>query len=322
MAITNLTGTKWLLNETFDYMPNGEYIWDSYGASDRYDINFSSNMTNYTKLGFYDGDWLDSSYSIWYYRYVGGSNYYDIGWQNEVWLDELYRTIEITGGIDTTNSDLIAWLQENATQIVSGYTISFNSNGGTAVSDIEEATELPTPLPTPTKSGSVFVGWYYDSDFTNEALAGDLLTADVTLYAKWYDLSIGKLYKGDSDVSNQYEKIYKGSELVYEKEEPSGFTFATVLLAGDYSRGATQMYYSLDDGVTWIPFSVDLSLTNVTTIKFKLGTAYDGDSLAIYLNSDWSNEIFNQASSGISDIITPNYTLTANTTYYFNIYYD
>lgn len=116
--VTNLTGTKWLLNETFDYMPNGNYIWDSYGGSDEYDINFSSNLTNYTKLGFYDGDWLESSYSIWYYRYVDGRNYYDIGWQNEVWLDESYRTIEITGGTDVEDETLIAWLEANATQII------------------------------------------------------------------------------------------------------------------------------------------------------------------------------------------------------------
>jgi uncharacterized repeat protein (TIGR02543 family) len=65
------------------------------------------------------------------------------------------------------------------------YTITFETNGGTTFPDIEVATELPNPLPIPTKSGYTFRGWYYDSDFTNEALAGDPLTGDVTLYAKW-----------------------------------------------------------------------------------------------------------------------------------------
>ena len=40
-------------------------------------------------------------------------------------------------------------------------------------------------LPTPTREGYEFVGWYYDQSFTKEAKANDELTRDVTLYAKW-----------------------------------------------------------------------------------------------------------------------------------------
>ena len=74
---------------------------------------------------------------------------------------------------------------EDLASAPSGYTISFNSNGGSTISDIEEATELPNPLPIPTKSGYTFAGWYYDDDFTTQAYAGDELEDDVTLYAKW-----------------------------------------------------------------------------------------------------------------------------------------
>lgn len=34
------------------------------------------------------------------------------------WYDQAYRTIQITGGTDATNTDLISWLQYNAEQIV------------------------------------------------------------------------------------------------------------------------------------------------------------------------------------------------------------
>ena len=67
----------------------------------------------------------------------------------------------------------------------SGFNITFEENGGSTISDIEEAIELPSELPIPTKSGYTFLGWYYDSDFTNEAFAGDPLSGDVVLYAKW-----------------------------------------------------------------------------------------------------------------------------------------
>ena len=80
--------------------------------------------------------------------------------------------------------------------ISQGYTITFNSNGGTTISDIEEATELPT-LPTPTKSGYTFVNWYYDSAFTQKATAGDTIESNVTLYAKWHNL--GSLFTEIAD---------------------------------------------------------------------------------------------------------------------------
>ena len=66
------------------------------------------------------------------------------------------------------------------------YTITFEENGGSSVSPITETTELPSPLPTTTKANHVFAGWYYDNLFTQKANAGDELTTNVTLYAKWY----------------------------------------------------------------------------------------------------------------------------------------
>ena len=87
---------------------------------------------------------------------------------------------------DTTNDVMLFyWEDLNAP---TGYTITFNSNGGTTFSDIEEATELPTPLPTPTKSGYTFVAWYYESNFQTRAKAGDTIESNVTLYAKWHNL--------------------------------------------------------------------------------------------------------------------------------------
>ena len=82
----------------------------------------------------------------------------------------------------TTDVILFYWEDLNAP---TGYTITFNSNGGSSVTSISDVTELPDTLPIPTKENHTFLGWYYDSDFTNEAFAGDPLTGDVTLYAKW-----------------------------------------------------------------------------------------------------------------------------------------
>jgi uncharacterized repeat protein (TIGR02543 family) len=90
----------------------------------------------------------------------------------------------------TADVMLFYWEDLNAP---TGYTITFNSNGGTTISDIEEVTELPT-LPIPTKSGYTFVAWYYESNFQTRAKAGDTIEANTMLYAKWHNL--GTLFTG------------------------------------------------------------------------------------------------------------------------------
>lgn len=120
-----------------------------------------------------------------------------------------------------------------------GYTVSFNSNGGTAVSSITSTRHfvdwsLLSPfngrmqdntyyflapdgnvdtiranydldaitLPGCTKPDSSFGGWYYDPECTKPAGAGGeriTPTKDITLYAGWVDL---KLYSEDNYTAN------------------------------------------------------------------------------------------------------------------------
>ena len=110
MAVTNLTGTKWIFND----LPSA---W----ANDvgKININFISNSTNFTALETYD-----YHPSIFYYNEnnkavlaynmdFGEPSAFEFGWQNIN-----YKTIEILGGIDATNSYFIEWLSMVATQII------------------------------------------------------------------------------------------------------------------------------------------------------------------------------------------------------------
>jgi uncharacterized repeat protein (TIGR02543 family) len=67
------------------------------------------------------------------------------------------------------------------------YTISFNSNGGTAVNPIsaQEGTAITKPT-DPTKTGFVFDGWYTDNNtFVNQFTFITMPPLNLTLYAKW-----------------------------------------------------------------------------------------------------------------------------------------
>lgn len=100
-----------------------------------------------------------------------------------------YCDIVLNSPVTITNvdlyMDLFTW-EAIGNDIPQGYSVTFEENGGTSVTDLTEQTALPSPLPTTTKTNNIFVGWFYDNLFTQKANAGDELTANVTLYAKWY----------------------------------------------------------------------------------------------------------------------------------------
>lgn len=130
--ITDLTGTKWVLNSELyfdldgiqDNMSMMIYAYDATawadGGRDDFEIvaeginaghlNFTSNNENF--VGLISGSYVP----------LAGGNYTQVYScciePDENWVSQSYRTIEITGGADATNPDLIAWIQSNATQII------------------------------------------------------------------------------------------------------------------------------------------------------------------------------------------------------------
>ena len=73
----------------------------------------------------------------------------------------------------------------NGTPVV--YTITFNSNDGTAVEsqNVNAGEKLTEPTPAPTREGFTFDGWYEDSTFSNKFDFNTPITDSMTLYAKW-----------------------------------------------------------------------------------------------------------------------------------------
>jgi uncharacterized repeat protein (TIGR02543 family) len=87
------------------------------------------------------------------------------------------------------------------------YTISFNSQGGSAVDDMTCTRGLTiSTLPTPTKLGYTFTGWYNDATCVSPAytMTGDTKTysltptSDITLYAGWQLNTTESITLGDS----------------------------------------------------------------------------------------------------------------------------
>ena len=66
------------------------------------------------------------------------------------------------------------------------YYITFDTQGGSAVSRIikNDGDEIGT-LPKSRKVGYKFAGWYTDTTYTTQITSSDIVTRNITLYAKW-----------------------------------------------------------------------------------------------------------------------------------------
>lgn len=73
------------------------------------------------------------------------------------------------------------------TNFINNFTITYNSNGGTAVSAPSEYNDsiLPLTLPTPTKTGYTFNGWYTTSNTTPIKILPSGSTGNKAFIANW-----------------------------------------------------------------------------------------------------------------------------------------
>jgi uncharacterized repeat protein (TIGR02543 family) len=109
------------------------------------------------------------------------SGYTFAGWYSNAALTTLwdFNTSTVTGNITL----YAKWIAEGATT----YTVTFNSNGGSAVSPQAVATggKVAAVAP-PTRSGYTFAGWYSNAAFTTLwDFGASTVTGNITLYAKW-----------------------------------------------------------------------------------------------------------------------------------------
>lgn len=84
------------------------------------------------------------------------------------------------------------------------YTVSFATDGGTAISDkvVSEGEKISRPV-DPEKEGYKFGGWYSDSSYTTLFDFDSVISEDITIYAKWIEKTLGDIYMDISKTSAQ-----------------------------------------------------------------------------------------------------------------------
>lgn len=87
------------------------------------------------------------------------------------------------GVVPAENITLVAVYEELQ---ANEYTITFNSNGGSAIASIVQEEGTPISAPTnPTRTGYTFNGWYSDELLTTPYVFNIMPSENITVYAKW-----------------------------------------------------------------------------------------------------------------------------------------
>lgn len=112
MSVADLTGTTWLFDSILDNLSP---------APITYHLNFTSNNTSYTTIG-----WTNNGKSGYSVSYDSTQIY-----TNGVWGNDAYKTITISGGTDATNANLISRIELNATQVITSHDVTISYNNST-----------------------------------------------------------------------------------------------------------------------------------------------------------------------------------------------
>ncbi len=124
------------------------------------------------------------------------------------------------------------------------YTVTYDSNGGSNVADREYTIETETfALPTPTKTGYTFGGWYENADFSGVRVERIELgsTGNKVFYAKWELVPYTVTFESNGG-STIEEKEYTIESATFNLPVPTktGYTFGGWYTASDFSGASVE----------------------------------------------------------------------------------
>jgi uncharacterized repeat protein (TIGR02543 family) len=186
--------------------------------------------------------------------------------------DEGYEHI----GWDMAFSNVTAPLTVTAMYEKCEYTVSFQSNGGSAVPDImAEFDSLIAAPAEPTRDYHTFGGWYKDEGLTKkwDFAADKVGSSDMTLYAAWTPYPITNLTAAYT--------MYTGARVTWSPQPPNGgWTWDDDYLSASLDGGKVT-FTALAEGVTNAVYKANgVTLTvKVTILKPEVPVTGQDDTL-------------------------------------------
>ena len=170
---------------------------------------------------------------------------------------------------DTVTDDEEEWLIElGILAMTAGVLLTFMVNG--SVYQTIESHKMKFPEVDPISTEGNFAGWYYDQSTTNQALEGDEVTKNITLYAKFGDfvatfMANGEVYEtieGNSltfPATNPTKDTVKFVGWYYDEEGTKEAKVGDTLTANTtlYPKWTSYITNKLNGTLIWMEFFID-----------------------------------------------------------------
>ena len=282
--LTNLTNTKWVLNSNASF--NGNLF---------YYIHFTSNSQQYISLE------CTGTLTRGKILYFKDENIYDEVADNDgdiggftvtSWVNEAYRIIEITGGYDTTNVDLISWLISNATQVP----VVDLSNTKWVIKDYPDQLTYGYDLNF-ISNNTNFTGMMGSAgnDAWNFEYYGYYSLSWLTVYdGSWLDNAYKTIsISNGTDATNPDLIVWLTENATYQEPQPEGITYDLTQLqlsAGTHTvqvraRGSGYRDSEFSNSVSYTVTQTGYQVTLTNQTEFDI-TVYDGqDTSGIMLET-------------------------------------
>lgn len=255
--MTNLTGTKWLINEN----PSCN------GSVTKYSINFhwsndeTRTFTNFTVGGNSIIQFLAPTLLIVY--------------QQGTWYNTTTRTIEILGGTDTTNSNLINWMQANATPVIVTYNVTYSIQNATCTPETIQSGGTLTFQITPNNGylypSNVVVNGTYNKVTYNSLTGVGIVTgvlSDINISGK----AIAEFVTVDFTTLSGWSNIAAGQH-----------SLTIVAMGNNYADSIPSAAITINK---IIKYNVTIEATHITYTPNPLPSVGAGESLEITLTAD------------------------------------
>lgn len=214
-------------------------------------------------------------------------------------------TVAIWSSTTHSNSNVVT-LDSNP----HSYTVTFDANTGSVSTESKTVTNGSTygTLPTPTKTGYKFNGWYTASSGGNNVVSSTTvsLSANQTLYAQWTPYVLSLTYHANNGTYTA--DSYAGTTTFTYKANYDEGCSANSTLYNIQTFGATRTGYHVNDGAEWnnkadgsgTSFDHDTNYGTAQAFAYKLGMDLSkGDqSATIYVNWKPNTLTINYNSNG------------------------
>ena len=185
------------------------------------------------------------------------------------------------------------------------YTITFNTNGGNKVESQNVVEGNSITLPTPTKTGYTFIGWYTDSALTNKINTIDFTpTTNITLFAKWEEstttgtwITFNEFSEGIISTSTTINGI-----TIYPK---SGKEAKIVSLKNTLLDSRVKNYVYLSGGGSYTELCVNFTISKQSNI-----TVYYGNSTGRLVSLYNSEKRIGTSTTGTNGTTPVSHTFT------------